>query len=48
LPAAVLAMVIGRRSKRRTTGNEVHQPEKNCTCKKSPTHYLLSPSGQLT
>jgi hypothetical protein len=39
LPAAVLAMVIGRRSKRRTTGNEAHQAEKNCTCKKSPTHY---------
>ena len=47
-PAAVLAMVIGRRSKRRTTGNEAHQAEKNCTCKKSPTHYLLSPSGGLT
>jgi hypothetical protein len=48
LPAAVLAMVIGRRSKRRTTGNEEDQAEKNYTCKKSPTHYLLSPSGGLT
>ena len=46
-PAAVLAMVIGRRSKRRTTGNEAHQAEENCPCKKSPTHYLLSPSGGL-
>jgi hypothetical protein len=48
LPAAVLAMVISRRSKRRTTGNEAYQAEKNCTCKKSPTHYLLSPSDGLT
>jgi hypothetical protein len=48
LPAAVLAMVIGRRSKRRTTGNKARQAEKNCTCKKSPRHYLLSPSGGLT
>ena len=48
LPAAVLAMVIGRRSERRTTGNEAHQAEKKCTCKKSPTHYSLSPSGGLT
>ena len=48
LPSAVLAMVVGRRSKRRTTGNEAHQAEENCPCKKSPTHYLLSPSGGLT
>ena len=47
--AAVLAMVINRRGKRgRTTGNETRQAEKNCTCKKSPAHYLLSPSGELT
>jgi hypothetical protein len=46
LCAAVLAVVVYRRRKGgRITGNETPQGKQNCTCKKSPAHYLVSPSG---